>query len=83
MYIFFPWASCRLTTTQEELLGIIGQYDGIVVRSGVTMDEDLISAAKKIRIIGRAGTGQSICIFWFWFFAPVLLENKSRQDTLC
>lgn len=38
-------------------MSIIGQYDGLVVRSGVTVDEDLIAAAKQMRIVGRAGTG--------------------------
>lgn len=44
---------------QEELLSIIEKYDGLVVRSGVTVDKDLIAAAKAMRIIGRAGTGGS------------------------
>ncbi|CAM9670769.1 unnamed protein product, partial [Scytosiphon promiscuus] len=43
--------------SKEELLSIIGKYDGLVVRSGVTVDEDLIAAAKNMRIVGRAGTG--------------------------
>lgn len=44
--------------SQEELLSIIGKYDGLVVRSGVTVDEDLIAAASNMRIVGRAGTGE-------------------------
>lgn len=40
------------------MLAIIGEYDGLVVRSGVTVDEDLIAAAKSMRIVGRAGTGE-------------------------
>eukprot|EP00752_Nemacystus_decipiens_P017230 g15435.t1 len=43
--------------SKEELLEIIGKYDGLVVRSGVTVDEDLIAAATNMRIVGRAGTG--------------------------
>lgn len=46
--------------TQDELLEIIGKYDGLVVRSGVTVDEDLIAAAKNMRIVGRAGTGEIV-----------------------
>lgn len=45
---------------QEELLEIIGKYDGLVVRSGVTVDEDLIAAATNMRIVGRAGTGETL-----------------------
>lgn len=51
----FTWLTQK--NRQKELLNIIGQYDGLVVRSGVTVDEDLIAAAKQMRIIGRAGTG--------------------------
>ncbi|CAM9890257.1 unnamed protein product, partial [Ectocarpus sp. 4 AP-2014] len=43
--------------SKEELLSIIGKYDGLVVRSGVQVDEDLIAAANNMRIVGRAGTG--------------------------
>ena len=45
------------SAVQEELLAVIGNYEGLVVRSGVTVDEDLIAAAKSMRIVGRAGTG--------------------------
>ena len=43
---------------QEELLEITGKYDGLVVRSGVTVDEDLIAAATNMRTVGRAGTSE-------------------------
>ncbi len=52
-----PRASHVSSHPQEELLSIIGKYDGLVVRSGVTVDEDLIAAASNMRIVGRAGTG--------------------------
>ncbi|CAM9489142.1 unnamed protein product [Chrysoparadoxa australica] len=32
-------------------------YDGLVVRSGVQVDQDIINAGKNLRIVGRAGTG--------------------------
>lgn len=50
---------CSHNAKQEELLSIIGKYDGLVVRSGVQVDEDLIAAADNMRIVGRAGTGGS------------------------
>ncbi|CAN0365883.1 unnamed protein product, partial [Laminaria digitata] len=48
--------------SKEELLAVIGKYDGLVVRSGVTVDEDLIAAASSMRIVGRAGTGTELRI---------------------
>ena len=42
---------------KDGLLKIIGEYDGVVVRSGTTMTKELIDAGTKLKIIGRAGTG--------------------------
>src|ERR1700758_2540049 len=42
---------------QDELLGIVGNTDGIIVRSSTAVDRELIQKAKKLRVIGRAGVG--------------------------
>jgi D-3-phosphoglycerate dehydrogenase len=42
---------------KEKLLAIIGDYDGLAVRSATKVSEKLIAAAKKLRVIGRAGIG--------------------------
>lgn len=44
-------------TSKEELLEIIEQFDGIIVRSATKMTPDIISAGKKLKVIVRAGTG--------------------------
>jgi D-3-phosphoglycerate dehydrogenase len=41
----------------EELKKIIGQYDAIVIRSGTRLTKDILEAAQKLRVIGRAGVG--------------------------
>jgi D-3-phosphoglycerate dehydrogenase len=41
----------------EELKAIIGDYDALMIRSGTTVTADIIEAADKLRIIGRAGVG--------------------------
>lgn len=41
----------------EELKKIIGEYDAIIIRSGTRLTKDLIEAAGKLRVIGRAGVG--------------------------
>ncbi|MFH1540629.1 MAG: phosphoglycerate dehydrogenase [Elusimicrobiota bacterium] len=41
----------------EELLQIIGEYDGLLVRSETKATKEILDAAKKLKIIGRAGTG--------------------------
>ncbi|MCD6569151.1 MAG: phosphoglycerate dehydrogenase [Deltaproteobacteria bacterium] len=41
----------------EELKNIIGQYEGLVVRSATKATPDIIDAAKRLKVIGRAGIG--------------------------
>jgi D-3-phosphoglycerate dehydrogenase / 2-oxoglutarate reductase len=43
--------------TEEELIGIIGDYDAIVVRSKPKVTRAMIEAGKKLKAIGRAGVG--------------------------
>ncbi len=42
---------------KEKLLEIIGQYDGLAIRSATKVTEKLIAAAKNLKVIGRAGIG--------------------------
>lgn len=41
----------------EELVKIIGEYDGLVVRSATKATQEIISAGKRLKVIGRAGAG--------------------------
>ena len=43
--------------TQEELEGIIGGYEALAIRSATTVTADIIEAADRLRVIGRAGIG--------------------------
>ena len=47
----------RLGISPEELKGIIGEYDALVVRSETKVTASIIEAAKKLEVIGRAGAG--------------------------
>ena len=42
---------------KDELVKIIHEYDGLVVRSGTKVTKDIIDAGVNLKIIGRAGTG--------------------------
>jgi D-3-phosphoglycerate dehydrogenase len=42
---------------KAKLLEIIGQYDGLAIRSATKVTEKLIAAATKLKVIGRAGIG--------------------------
>jgi D-3-phosphoglycerate dehydrogenase len=41
----------------EELRGIIGSYDALIVRSATKVTADIIEAADNLKVIGRAGSG--------------------------
>ncbi len=42
---------------KDRLLEVIGQYDGLAIRSATKVTEKMIAAAKRLKVIGRAGIG--------------------------
>jgi D-3-phosphoglycerate dehydrogenase len=50
-------ADVKTGLSKEELLKIINDYDGLAVRSATKADKDVIAAASKLKVIGRAGIG--------------------------
>ena len=47
----------KVGLAKEELEGIIAGYDGLAVRSATKVTEKMLGAAKKLRVVGRAGIG--------------------------
>ena len=47
----------RADVSPEELEAVIGDYDAVVVRSATRLGEQQIAAARKLRVIVRAGVG--------------------------
>ena len=43
--------------SKDELEKIIGDYDGLAVRSATKVTEKIIAAAKNLKVVGRAGIG--------------------------
>lgn len=41
----------------EELKQIIGQYDGLVIRSATKVTADILESATNLKVVGRAGIG--------------------------
>ncbi|UCF92444.1 MAG: phosphoglycerate dehydrogenase [Desulfobacterales bacterium] len=41
----------------EALQAIIGDYEALVIRSGTKVTEDVLQAAAKLKVVGRAGIG--------------------------
>jgi D-3-phosphoglycerate dehydrogenase len=47
----------KVGLSKDELIAIIGNYDGLAVRSATKATKDVIAAAKRLQVIGRAGIG--------------------------
>ncbi|KQN24895.1 3-phosphoglycerate dehydrogenase [Sphingomonas sp. Leaf33] len=43
--------------TPEELIAIIGDYDGLAIRSSTKVTKAILDAAPNLRVVGRAGIG--------------------------
>ncbi len=43
--------------TPAELRGIIGDYDGLAIRSATKVTKELLDAAPNLKVVGRAGIG--------------------------
>jgi D-3-phosphoglycerate dehydrogenase / 2-oxoglutarate reductase len=47
----------RSSLSAEELIGIIGEYDALVIRGQTRVTARVIEAASRLKVIGRAGVG--------------------------
>ncbi len=43
--------------TPEELIAVIGDYDGLAIRSSTKVTPKILEAAKNLKVVGRAGIG--------------------------
>jgi len=43
--------------TKDELIAIIGDYDGLAIRSSTKVTKDVLAAATNLKVVGRAGIG--------------------------
>ncbi|MEM1021261.1 MAG: phosphoglycerate dehydrogenase [Pseudomonadota bacterium] len=43
--------------SKEELISVIGDYDGLAIRSSTKVTPDVLEAATNLKVIGRAGIG--------------------------
>jgi hypothetical protein len=43
--------------TKDELIAIIGDYDGLAIRSATKVTKDVLAAGRKLKVVGRAGIG--------------------------
>ncbi len=66
----------------DELLARIGDYDAMVVRSETKVGADHVAAAKRMRIIGRAGVGVDNIDVDAASHAGILVVNAPAGNTI-
>ncbi|MBL6448665.1 phosphoglycerate dehydrogenase [Fulvivirga sp. 29W222] len=47
----------RPTISRDEIVNIIHDYEGLIIRSKTRVDEALVEQAKQLKFVGRAGAG--------------------------
>ena len=47
----------RTDMSKQELCSVIANYDALLVRSSTQVDNDVLTAGKRLRVVGRAGMG--------------------------
>ena len=47
----------KTSLSEDEIINIIPNYDGMIVRSATKVTKKIIAAGKKLKVIGRAGAG--------------------------
>ncbi|OYT10479.1 MAG: phosphoglycerate dehydrogenase, partial [Bacteroidetes bacterium 4572_112] len=46
-----------MNLSREQILNLLPQYDGLVVRSALKVDKEVIDAGSKLKFIARLGAG--------------------------
>ncbi len=47
----------KLNLSRKEVLSLLPNYDGLIVRSALKIDKEIIDAGSKLKVIGRLGAG--------------------------
>jgi D-3-phosphoglycerate dehydrogenase len=67
---------------REALLGSLGDADALVVRSATRVDAELLAAAPRLRVVGRAGTGVDNIDLEAATTAGVLVVNAPTSNSV-
>lgn len=72
----------RFGIKQAELLEIIENYDALIVRSVIQVNEELLERAKRLKVVGRAGTGTDNINVPACTRRGVLVVNTPESNTI-
>ncbi|HZX45084.1 MAG TPA: hydroxyacid dehydrogenase [Candidatus Nanoarchaeia archaeon] len=71
----------KVGTKQEEFAGISADADAMIVRSSVKVDKQVIDAAKKLKIVVRAGVGYDNIDVKYAAEKGIIVENTPFGNT--
>lgn len=68
--------------SRQELLDVIDQYDALIVRSATQVDEELLSKASNLKVVGRAGNGIDNIVLDAATKYGVVVANTPESNTV-
>lgn len=72
----------RVGLSEDELAGVVGDYDGMIIRSGVKVTEKVLANPGRLRAIARAGVGVDNVDLEAATHAGILVMNTPDANTL-
>jgi len=72
----------RIGLAPQDLAAIAGDYDGMIIRSGVTVDGSVLARPGRLRVIARAGVGVDNVDVRAATAAGVLVINTPEANTV-
>jgi D-3-phosphoglycerate dehydrogenase len=72
----------RFGIGREELLSVISEYDGLIVRSVTKVDVELIDKAVKLKVVGRAGNGVDNIDLKYATLKGIVVVNTPESNTM-
>ena len=68
--------------TREELLGIIENYDAIIIRSVTKINRELLEKGTRLKVVGRAGNGIDNIDVPFCTQKGIIVVNTPESNTM-
>ena len=67
---------------RDELLGAMGDYDAIIVRSVTKVNQELLEAGSRLKVVGRAGNGIDNIDVPFCTQKGIIVVNTPESNTM-
>jgi D-3-phosphoglycerate dehydrogenase len=68
--------------SRDELLGVIGDYDAIIVRSVTKVNQELLEKGSRLKVVGRAGNGIDNIDVPFCTQKGIIVVNTPESNTM-